>query len=277
MVFANIKLTYVTGKYIKLKRSMLAMFAAIMASLFLISTAAYASDQTVVFTEDPADAEKGKVYIGAIIEKGFKGEVTMELYPDFQDGSIHQYILSKENNYLVSDDIMTGTYEAVAYLSGGNQENGKTATATYGGIPLKVRPGNEDAPYFAAVAGSSSFVEEYGWLSYYATRKGPELCGPVTWQGAKALFQETIALQDHGGQDAPEPKDDTAVWEPETDIAKNSPPVTPDSKEDETPGNGGNLKDESPAKRTDGWKIPAAAAAICILAGCGIFMWRRGK
>ena len=262
----------VIRKYIKRKRNMLAALAAIMASLFLISTAAYASDQVVVFTEDPADAEKGKVYVGAIIEKGFKGKVTIELYPDFQDGSIHQYILSEENNYLVSDDIMTGTYEAVAYLSGENQRNGDTAT--YGGVPLKVRPGNDDASYFAAVAGSNSFVEEYGWLSYYAARKGTELCGPVTWQDAKALFQETVVLQDHDGRDAPEPEDDTAVWEPETDIAKNNPPVTLD-KENKALETVKGAKDKNPAKRTGRWKFPAAAAAICILAGCGIFLWRR--
>lgn len=259
------------------KKGILAAAAAVMASLFLFSTAALASDQAVVFTEDPADAEKGKVCIGAIVEKGFKGEVTVELYPEFVDGSIHKYTLSKENNYLLSDDIMTGSYEAVAYLSGEDRKNSETAT--YGGESLKVRPGSEDAPYFAAVAGSNDFVEEYGWLSAYATRKGTELCGPVTWDEAKDLFRETIALQDHSEQTTSELEDETGVWEPEIDITENSPGVNTDSGEGKTSGDDqdANSEPEHPDKKTGGWKIPVAVAAVCILAGCGFFVWRRKK
>lgn len=261
------------------KKGILAAAAAVMASLFLFSTAALASDQAVVFTEDPADAEKGKVCIGAIVEKGFKGEVTVELYPEFVDGSIHKYTLSKENNYLLSDDIMTGSYEAVAYLSGEGRKNSETAT--YGGEALKVRPGSEDAPYFAAVAGSSDFVEEYGWLSAYATGKGTELCGPVTWDEARAFFEDAVAHQGRKEYEPEtnEPEDDTHIWEPEIDITENSPGVNTDSGEGKTSGDdqNANSEPEHPDEKTGGWKIPAAVAAVCILAGCGFFVWRRKK
>lgn len=259
------------------KKGILAVAAAVMASLVLFSTAVYASDQTVVFTEDPADAEKGKVYIGAIVEKGFKGEITVELYPDFQEGSLHKYTLSKENSYLLNDDIMTGSYEAVAYLSGENQGNGETAM--YGGEALKVRPGSEDAPYFAAVAGSSEFVEEYGWLSVYATGKETKLCGPVTWDEAREFFKDAVAQQDkeEPGQETTGPEGDTAVWEPEIDITENNPVANTDSGEGRTAEESQDTEAERPAEKTGRWKVPAAAAAVLVLAGCGFFVWRRKK
>lgn len=259
------------------KKKFLTVAAAVMASLFLMSTVVYASDQAVVFTEDPADAEKGKAYIGAIVEEGFNGEVTVELYPDFPEGSMHKYTLSKDNSYLVSDDIMTGSYEAVAYLSG--EGRGNRETATYGGDELKVRPGNEDAPYFAAVAGSNDFVEEYGWLSVYATGKGTKLCGPVTWDDAKGFFEDAVAQQGikTPEQETTKPDDGTAVWEPEFDITENSPGIGEDSGEGKTVDGGEDTQPEHPAKETGRWKVPAAAAAVCILAGCGFFVWRKKK
>lgn len=248
----------------KNKKWILAVFAFVMASMFLFSATAYASDQTVVFTEDPADAEKGKAYIGAIVEKGFKGEITVELYPDFHGGSMHKYTLSKENGYLLSDNIMTGSYYAVAYLSG--EDRGKGETATYGGEALKVRPGSEDAPYFAAIAGSSDFVEEYGWLSVYATGKGTELCGPVTWEEAKGFFQDAVARQDQKTEtDISEPESNTDVWEPEIDITENHPSAKTDNKQENKSEETQDTEAEHPAGKTE---KDHRGGIACIVAGC---------
>ena len=172
----------------RLRRLMTAVAGIILAICICLPAAA--SDSDVVFEPDPEGAEKAHVYVGAIVEEGCTDDITLELYPTFPEGTVHRYVLTAEEGYLNFDDVMVGEYDAVAYMT--NAES--SMSATYIGGTQEVAKG-KGAPYFAAVGGSASFVSEYGWLSSYAIEKGTMLSGETTEDEAKALFEETIAMQ----------------------------------------------------------------------------------
>lgn len=244
--------------------AMMAMLTALM-----LPIAALASENDVIFYPDPEDAVLGHVYIGAVVEEGFTDDVTVELYPMFAEGNIHRYILTADKGYVDSDDIMVGEYDAIAYLTNSDQDT----SATYSANEQEVTEGDGTHPYFAAVAGSKQFVDEYGWLSAYATEKGTALSGPLSWTRAKDLFKETIAVQNNG------PDEDVSGQEGTESVAQADTSAT-SSPSSEEPAVIHPEKDPS-TQKTDKQKnnilfiiIPAAAV---FAAGVGIYTYTRRK
>lgn len=186
----------------------LVMAAVMLVQIFLTACIpAMASDRDVVFMPDPDDAVKGHIYVGAIVEEGFKGDINVELYPNFPEGNVHSYELTYKDGYIVNDDIMIGEYDAVAYLA--DAEDG--FTAAYSAGIQEVTEGGNKYPYFAAVAGSDDFVFNQGWLSFYAVEKGSMLSGTVSDKDVQALFEETVALQNGYREGVQNEREDVAL------------------------------------------------------------------
>lgn len=144
-----------------------------------------ASDAPVIEREDPEDAEKGHVYVRAVVEKGCSISVHVDLLPEFEEGVSHSYTLDDSCGYGVGDDIMVGTYGCICYAEGYDSD----VTAAYGGGSQEVASGEGNETYFVVVAGSKDFVSQYEWLTNYTDSNGEHLRGYITRSEAKKISE----------------------------------------------------------------------------------------
>ena len=166
--------------------------AAVLFILAAASLPAAAADRDVIFEEEAPDAEKGRVHIRAVVEEGYEADIGVDLIAAFDGGTVHQYLLSDDNYYGVSDDIAVGGYTCVPYL----EDEGDTAETCveYGGYTQEVT--KDGTACFVVVAGSSYFVREYVWQSAYRDENGNSLKGVIKRSEAEDLSVRLVALQD---------------------------------------------------------------------------------
>ena len=222
-----------------------------------------AADTPVVQMQEPEGAVKGKVRLQAVIEPGYLPTIHAELVPDFEEGVVHEYVLSEGNGYELSDEIMEGTYGCVCYVD--EKDMWKSdVTVTYGAGSKEVYAQAPEA-VFVVIAGSPDYAEGNTWLSDYMSESGTYLKGFVSRNEIDELVGRLTAMQDGVETDYAEEEDinppeeyvSPAVQEPEEE------PEKEEKDADNEPE-----KEENGAQRS--WAKAAAiiAAVIVLIALC---------
>ena len=232
---------------------------------FCGKTSAYAADAPVEQYEDPEDAEKGHVYIKAVVETGYSPSIYVELIPEFEEGVSHVYTLDESNEYAVSDDIMTGPYGCICYVSRESSRK-SDVQVTYGAGSREVLYGQDGPPSFVVVAGSPHFVKEYYWLSDHRDPDGKYLSGHLSEKEVQEIFRYMVEAQDSWQEEDSEEYEDAPPEEYE-DPAVGRTQDSPEPQETDT----GNIVDETGGMSS---VLIAAAAAVIIVMTARIILRR---
>lgn len=189
---ANVK----TNRRHNLISSLLLGFATILSVLCTTpSIYPYASDLPVKEEEAPPNAIYGEVIMQALREKGCEYSIQLDFYPEF-DGGVHRtFVLSKNNEFTLGEELIEGTYRVSASILANIDINklGIRATATSN---ITVKKNAEEIPVVVALEGTTSFVSEYKWLTSYKDEWGNYLSGTTTKDAAEKLFDDTISMQE---------------------------------------------------------------------------------
>lgn len=166
---------------------------------------AAAADGPVIQKEEPEDAKKGSVRIQAVIEPGYSLRIHVELMPESERGVVHEYLLSEENGYELTDMVMEGTYGCVCYVDEEDLRD-LDAAVSYEGGSKEAEAGSPEAVY-VVVAGSPDYVGEYAWLSYYVSEIDAGLSGSVSLEEIDTISRRLTAMQDSAEEDGMEAED----------------------------------------------------------------------
>ena len=177
-------------------------FMACVAIVFAAAPAAVnAADTPVIETQDPDDAVKGSVVVRGAVQTGYTPTIHVELIPESEEGSVHTYTLSIDNEYEITDQIMIGQYGCVCYCD--KEDSYKSdVTVMYGGPKREVMEGDGQPPVFVVVAGSPSFVNEYEWISDYRSNSGEYPKGYISQSDAENMYRTMIARDSGDTADA---------------------------------------------------------------------------
>ena len=241
-------------RFIGIKQAVF-VIAALLIAVTAAPAPALASDSREIVTgEDPEDAVKGHVYIRAVVEKGYRPMIDVELIPASEEGAVHTYTLSEENGYGISDDIMVGEYGCICYPD--ITETWKSdATAIYEGHEQEVTEGGDTC--FVVVAGSPDFTEKYSWMSYYRDEDGGTLSGYLSRSEARAL-EENLYIRQDAEEEVPEEEHEDNPPEEYED-----PGVPAEEEQPEEPSV--QLEEDGNVTAITAVMIKAAAAALVVL------------
>jgi len=218
-----------------------------------------AADNDVVFGSDPPDAVKGHIFVRAVVESGYETDVTVELYPYWDEGIPHRYELSEGNEFGVSDDIQVGEYDYVSYV-----QDEETYTSH---VPHLVTVSEGEDAYFIVVVGSRDFVREYEWLSDY-TKDGQRISGVITSKEAEELYAYDVSQQ-WGDTTGSITTDETGPGEDPSYASTQAPEGQP---EHITP------EEEKTDEKAEERHIPAAMLAISLfVVGVGMLLYIKRK
>lgn len=177
-----------------ISRSILSVFLLLFLTAGAIRMPAAAADTEAVFEEEPESAEKGHIFVRAVVEKGHETEIAVDLFAGFEGGGFHHYVLGPENCYGVSDDIAAGEYICSPYIAGSREPGGTSKIyVEYGGSEQTVT--QDRATCFLVVAGSREFVDDYIWLSEFQDENGSYVNGVMSREDAEKILIKTIAMQ----------------------------------------------------------------------------------